>query len=147
MNDTPKEVVPNGAPDGGQTDNQDHRNASSVEPELVAAAEAQGKTIDEALSTFGKVFEKMTGALLSYADQIAEGELDGSTVGSEMRQVWPLLSLSMNQESKLNEQIEQRVGRAGKYAFDLSEARSEIGSRLSSLRAAARRREVRGESE
>ncbi|MDA8747816.1 hypothetical protein N9M66_06360 [Litoreibacter sp.] len=147
MSDTPKEAVPGGTPGGGQIDDNEIQVSSNVEPGLVAAADAHGKTIDETLMTFSTVFKKMTSALLGYADQIAQGELDSSEVGSGMRQVWPLLSISMNQESKLNDQIEQRVGRAGKYAFDLEEARSEIGGRLACLRDAGRRSGVSEQSE
>ena len=132
---------------GGRDRNEDQQRQSAVEPELVAAAEAYSKTLDQSLATFCMVFEKMTGALLGYADQIAKGELKDSEVSSGMKQVLPLLSFSMNQESKLYEQIEQRAGKAGKYAFDLGQARSEIGSRLVSLRKAREREGISGQPE
>ncbi|WP_299191002.1 hypothetical protein [uncultured Litoreibacter sp.] len=134
MDETPKQVILLGSPETGDTTQKKPEYVGALEPELARESDAAKAHIDDTLQVFVRVLNRLRRTLEDYSVKVENDDLQAAGLNSEMRQIGPLLSATIQQEKKVNDTIQQRVGEAGKYAFDLESARSEIRGRLARLR-------------
>ncbi len=133
MTETPKEMVPNGTSEGGEQHNERKLYSGALPPDLAELDAAVKQRIDSTLNSFEFVLARLRSALEAHAIEIEEGSLEHRELSANLRHFMPILTATVHQENKVHETIEQRVGKAGKYAIDLKRARSEIHGRLSRI--------------
>ncbi len=98
------------------------------------AAETLSADIERNLRAFRGQFARLSDAILEHTEKVRRGEFEEVELGTILKKFDPVLNLSLQQEMKLNDKLAERVGKAGKFAIDFGEARSEIGRRLARLR-------------
>ena len=114
---------------------------------MTESVEELSRSIDLNLRAFKGQFSRLSDAILDHTEKVKRGEVDEKELTAIVKRIDPVLNLSIEQETKFNDKLAQRVGQAGKFALDFNSARSEIRSRLARLRNTRRAREVLGGDE
>jgi hypothetical protein len=104
--------------------------------DMTDAVDEFSRSIDTNLRAFRGQFARLSDAILEHTEKVRRGEFEDAEIGAIFKRFDPVLNLSIQQETKLNDKLAERVGKAGKFALDFDEAKSEIWGRLTRLRAA-----------
>ena len=147
MIDTPERGMSKDTPDDGNpeiADIADFPTASAVDAETIAKMAAIDDIVEEDLKRLKTVLNALADQLMAHLDQAKTGEIAPSEISGTARHALPLVAMLIQQEKKVDDQIQQRVGKAGTFAFDLEGARLEIGRRLTGLRRAGAGRPLLG---
>ena len=108
-----------------------------------------GEFRDVLASNIGTLLELMTDLKSDITNEwqrVKKGEASDQDLKRKIKgDLAALVTLTIQQESRLHDFTSERAGKAGEYALDLGSARAEIGERLSRLRDAKRSAGVPGE--
>lgn len=102
------------------------------------AVDAFSRSIDVNLRAFQGQFSRLSDAILEHTEKVQRGEIEETELGAILKRFDPVLNLSIQQETRLNDKLAERVGKAGKFAISFKDAELEIGRRLARLRASLR---------